>query len=92
MTSLVELMLAAEHRRLRRLLASTPLPRAADGRITLTVDVSNRLRPDALTSLELLSAHQPPTTTVPQHHRHETEGSQTRSRQIAVSFKDPPIR
>lgn len=43
-----------EPRRLRRLLASTPLPRAADGRIVLAVDVSNWLRPDAPTSPELL--------------------------------------
>lgn len=41
-----------EPRRLRRLLASTPLPRAADGRIVLAVDVSNWLRPDAPTSPE----------------------------------------
>jgi hypothetical protein len=46
-----------EPRRLRRLLASTPLPRAADGRIVLAVDVSNWLRPDALTSPELLFCH-----------------------------------
>ena len=67
-TSLVELSLAAEHRRghgalydgaepraagdarLRRALAGLPLPRAADGRIVLAVDVSNWLRPDAPTS------------------------------------------
>ncbi|WP_406337577.1 transposase [Streptomyces sp. NBC_00649] len=36
-----------EPRHLRRLLASAPLPRAADGRIVLTVDVSNWLRPDS---------------------------------------------
>ncbi|MFE8018350.1 transposase [Streptomyces antibioticus] len=36
-----------EPRRLRRLLASTPLPSAADGRIVLAVDMSNWLRPDA---------------------------------------------
>lgn len=46
-----------EPRRLRRLLASTPLPRAADGRIVLAVDVSNWLRPDAPTSPELLFCH-----------------------------------
>ncbi len=46
-----------EPRRLRRLLASTPLPRAADGRIVLAVDVSNWLRPDAPTSPELLFRH-----------------------------------
>ncbi len=46
-----------EPRRLRRLLASAPLPRAADGRIVLAVDVSNWLRPDAPTSPELLFCH-----------------------------------
>jgi hypothetical protein len=46
-----------EPRRLRRLLASTPLPHAADGRIVLAVDVSNWLRPDAPTSPELLFCH-----------------------------------
>ncbi|MEU3096508.1 transposase [Streptomyces sp. NPDC006967] len=46
-----------EPRRLRRLLTSTPLPRAADGRIVLAVDVSNWSRPDAPTSPELLFCH-----------------------------------
>jgi hypothetical protein len=46
-----------EPRRLRRLLASTPLPRAADGRIVLAVDVSNWLRPDAPASPDLLFCH-----------------------------------
>ncbi|WP_338674600.1 NF041680 family putative transposase [Streptomyces sp. SCSIO 30461] len=46
-----------EPTRLRRLLASTPLPRAADGRIVLAVDVSNWLRPDAPTSPDLLFCH-----------------------------------
>jgi hypothetical protein len=46
-----------EPRRLRRLLASLPLPRAADGRIVLAVDVSNWLRPDAPTSPDLLYCH-----------------------------------
>lgn len=46
-----------EPRRLRRLPASTPLPRAADGRIVLAVDVSNWLRPDAPTSPDLLFCH-----------------------------------
>lgn len=46
-----------EPRRLCRLPASTPLPRAADGRIVLAVDVSNWLRPDAPTSPELLFCH-----------------------------------
>lgn len=36
-----------EPRRLRRLLAATPLPRAADGRNVIEVDVSSWLRPDA---------------------------------------------
>lgn len=46
-----------EPRRLRRLLASTPLLRAADGGIALAVDVSNWLRPDIPTSPELLFGH-----------------------------------
>ncbi|WP_200259332.1 NF041680 family putative transposase [Streptomyces sp. HSG2] len=46
-----------EPTRLRRLLASTPLPRAADGRIVLAVDVSNWLRPDAPTSPDPLFCH-----------------------------------
>jgi hypothetical protein len=46
-----------EPRRLRRLLASTPLPRAADGRIVPAVDVSNWLRPDAPTSPDLIFCH-----------------------------------
>ncbi|QDN55332.1 transposase [Streptomyces sp. S1D4-14] len=36
--------------RLRRVLASMPLPRSADGRLVLAVDVSPWLRPDAATS------------------------------------------
>lgn len=73
--TLVELSLAAEHRRghggmyaalgrgdieperLRRVLASTPIPKARDGRITLAVDVSNYLRPDANTSDQRLFCH-----------------------------------
>lgn len=73
--TLVELSLAAEHRRghgalyaaldrgwlepvrLRRALASLPLPKAADGRIVLAVDVSHWLRPDAPTSDERLFCH-----------------------------------
>ncbi|MFF2149698.1 NF041680 family putative transposase [Kitasatospora sp. NPDC058190] len=73
--TLVELSLAAEHRRghgamyqaldrgwleptrLRRTLAGLPLPRLADGRIALAVDVSNWLRPDAPTSDERLFCH-----------------------------------
>lgn len=43
--------------RLRRTLASLPLPRAADGRLVLAVDVSNWLRPDANTSPERLFCH-----------------------------------
>ncbi|MFE3520477.1 transposase [Streptomyces sp. NPDC059161] len=46
-----------EPARLRRLLASTPLPRAANGRIVLAVDASNWLRPDAPTSPDLLFCH-----------------------------------
>ncbi|MGX1675410.1 transposase [Streptomyces sp. NPDC055400] len=46
-----------EPRRLCRLLAATPVPRAADGRIVLAVDVSNWLRPDAPTSPDLLFCH-----------------------------------
>jgi DDE superfamily endonuclease len=38
-----------EPERLRRSLASLPLPRATDGRIVLGVDVSPWLRPDAAT-------------------------------------------
>lgn len=74
-TSLVELSLAAEHRRghgalydalnagrvdvarLQVSLAALPLPRAADGRIMLAVDVSNWLRPDAATSRDRLFCH-----------------------------------
>ena len=73
--SLVELTLAAEHRRghgamydalahgrveigrLRRTLSSLPLPRAADGRIVLAVDVSPWLRSDAPTSADRLFCH-----------------------------------
>ncbi|MFD0078943.1 NF041680 family putative transposase [Streptomyces sp. NPDC127166] len=43
--------------RLRRTLAGLPLPRAADGRLVLAVDVSNWLRPDANTSPERLFCH-----------------------------------
>ena len=46
-----------EPARLRRALASLPLPRAADGRIVLAVDVSPWLRPDAPTSAERLFCH-----------------------------------
>lgn len=46
-----------EPTRFRRLLASLPLPRAADGRIVLAVDVSNWLRPDAPTSPDRLFCH-----------------------------------
>jgi hypothetical protein len=47
----------AEPARLRRTLAGLPLPKAADGRIVLAVDVSNWLRPDAPTSDERLLCH-----------------------------------
>jgi hypothetical protein len=43
--------------RLRRSLAGPPLPRAADGRLMLAVDVSNWLRPGAATSPERLFCH-----------------------------------
>ncbi|MFE9207613.1 NF041680 family putative transposase [Micromonospora sp. NPDC007230] len=43
--------------RLRARLAGLPLPRAADGRIVLAVDVSNWLRPDAPTSPDRLFCH-----------------------------------
>ena len=43
--------------RLRRALAGLPLPRAADGRLVLAVDVSHWLRPDAATSPERLFCH-----------------------------------
>jgi hypothetical protein len=43
--------------RLRRAVAGLPLPRAADGRLMLAVDVSNWLRPDAATSPGRLFCH-----------------------------------
>jgi DDE superfamily endonuclease len=43
--------------RLRRSLAGLPLPRAADGRLMLAVDVSNWLRPGAATSPARLFCH-----------------------------------
>jgi hypothetical protein len=43
--------------RLRVALAGSPLPRAADGRIVLAVDVSPWLRPDAATSAQRLFCH-----------------------------------
>jgi len=43
--------------RLRRSVAGLPLPRAADGRLMLAVDVSNWLRPGAVTSPERLFCH-----------------------------------
>ncbi|MFI9333101.1 NF041680 family putative transposase [Kitasatospora sp. NPDC052868] len=46
-----------EPTRLRRTLASLPIPRLADGRIALAVDVSNWLRPDAPTSNDRLFCH-----------------------------------
>ncbi|MGW5251119.1 NF041680 family putative transposase [Streptomyces sp. NPDC004129] len=46
-----------EPARLRRALAGLPLPKAADGRIVLGVDVSNWLRPDAPTSDDRLFCH-----------------------------------
>jgi DDE superfamily endonuclease len=46
-----------DYARLRRSLATLPLPRAADGRIVLAVDVSAWLRPDAATSPDRLFCH-----------------------------------
>jgi hypothetical protein len=46
-----------EPERIRRTLASLPLPRATDGRIVLAVDVSPWLRSDAQTSAERLFCH-----------------------------------
>ncbi|WP_246267098.1 NF041680 family putative transposase [Nonomuraea typhae] len=43
--------------RLRRTLATLPLPRAADGRIVLAADVSPWLRPDAVTSPDRSFCH-----------------------------------
>ena len=43
--------------RLRRVLAGLPLPRAADGRLMLAVDVSSWLRPGAATSPDRLFCH-----------------------------------
>ncbi|MFD0743029.1 NF041680 family putative transposase [Phytohabitans flavus] len=43
--------------RLRVTLAGLPLPRTADGRIVLAVDVSNWLRPEAVTSPDRLFCH-----------------------------------
>jgi hypothetical protein len=43
--------------RLRRSLAGLPLPRAADGRLVLAVDVSSWLRPGAATSPDRLFCH-----------------------------------
>lgn len=43
--------------RLRRCLAGLPLPRAADGRLMLAVDVSNWRRPGAATSPDRLFCH-----------------------------------
>jgi hypothetical protein len=43
--------------RLRQVLAGLPMPRAADGRLVLAVDVSNWLRPDAPTSTDRLFCH-----------------------------------
>ena len=43
--------------RLRQVLAGLPMPRAADGRLVLAVDVSNWFRPDAPTSADRLFCH-----------------------------------
>ena len=47
----------ADIARLRRSLAGLPLPRAADGRLMLAVDVSSWLRPGAATSADRLFCH-----------------------------------
>jgi hypothetical protein len=46
-----------EPERLRWALAAMPVPHARNGRITLAVDVSNWLRPDAATSVDWLFCH-----------------------------------
>ncbi len=46
--------------RLRRTLAGLALPRAADGRVVLAVDVSPWLRPDAPTSAQRRARQHPP--------------------------------
>jgi hypothetical protein len=46
-----------DYARLRRSLATLPVPRAADGRIVLAVDVSSWLRPDAATCPDRLFCH-----------------------------------
>src|SRR5919198_5695714 len=43
--------------RLRAALAAAPLPRAADGRLVLAVDITCWLRPDAHTSAERILCH-----------------------------------
>src|SRR5205809_6097582 len=43
--------------RLRTALAAVPLPRAADGRLTLAVDITCWLRPEAHTSPERIMCH-----------------------------------
>ncbi|GAA2325176.1 hypothetical protein GCM10010246_02780 [Streptomyces cuspidosporus] len=43
--------------RLRQALTALPMPRAADGRLVLAVDVSNWLRPGAPTSADRLFCH-----------------------------------
>ena len=46
-----------EPERLRWVRAATPVPQARNGRITLAVDVGNKLRPDAATSADRLFCH-----------------------------------
>jgi hypothetical protein len=46
-----------DYARLRRSLATLPVPRTADGRIVLAVDVSSWLRPDAATCPDRLFCH-----------------------------------
>ncbi|MGW4026144.1 transposase [Streptomyces sp. NPDC005009] len=43
--------------RMRRALAAVPLPRSADGRLVLAIDVTCRLRPDAHTSPQRILCH-----------------------------------
>jgi hypothetical protein len=43
--------------RFRRTLAGLPVPRSVDGRVTLAVDVSPWLRPDAATSAQRMFRH-----------------------------------
>lgn len=46
-----------EHERLRQVLAGLPLPRAADGRLVLAVDITCWLRPEAHTTPQRVLCH-----------------------------------